>query len=204
MRGKIRGFYPLFTFRIEHLLGRQYKKHLVHTFELPLEQTNCNNGTRTRQCNARHSLVDNTFAKLESPTNRNLLATLHLHHQNFLNHSGKGRRYGVLGHGLALPFQTSTCPSKNKQLIKHNTDYKHSNILQKGKTSEKYQTGKERLLWLARFGLISHEVTCSASSGDEMKGKEISRIIRSPQKGHSLAMASSNCDLSCTLIVITS
>jgi hypothetical protein len=60
--------------------------------------------------------------------------------------------------------------------------------------------GKERVLWFPRLcGFISHDVTCRASSG-RTKGKEISRIIKSPQNGHSLAMASSSCDRSCTSI----
>lgn len=53
-----------------------------------------------------------------------------------------------------------------------------------------------KIFWVATWGLISHEAIWSASSG-RMKGNEISRIIRSPQNGHSLAIASSSCDRSC-------
>jgi hypothetical protein len=53
-----------------------------------------------------------------------------------------------------------------------------------------------RIFGATGCGLISHEAFSSDSSG-RMNGCEISLIIISPQKGHSLATASSNCDLSC-------
>jgi hypothetical protein len=48
---------------------------------------------------------------------------------------------------------------------------------------------------LGATGLISHDAFSFDSSG-RMNGCEISLIIISLQKGHSLATASSNCDLS--------
>lgn len=52
--------------------------------------------------------------------------------------------------------------------------------------------------WFPALGFISHDRSTCCSSSGWIKGKEISRIIRSPQNGHSLAIASSSCDRSCT------
>lgn len=61
----------------------------------------------------------------------------------------------------------------------------------------KNHTDKEMLFWVTGLRcLISHDAISSASSG-RMKGKEISRIISSPQNGHSLPIASSSCDRIC-------
>lgn len=63
------------------------------------------------------------------------------------------------------------------------------------------QTGKEMVLWFAKLvsGRRSHEAECCVSSG-LIKGRVISLIINSPQKGHSLAIASSSSDRSCLTV----
>lgn len=65
------------------------------------------------------------------------------------------------------------------------------------------QTGKEMVLWFAKFvcGRRSHEAECCVSSG-LIKGRVISLIINSPQKGHSLAIASSSSDRSLSAVVV--